>query len=512
MRVVLQISLALALAAALGSTVADGAVPTTIGFSARLVDETSGQAVTGTHRIGFALYDAETGGTALWQDTGEVTVDDGVLSTEIGRGRALDASVFDGRKLWLSVTLDDVTMEPRMAVDSVPYAIRAGAADSVDGLDGADLQKRVTGTCTSGNFVIAVNENGTVTCAPDLSGTGDVTAVFAGTGLQGGGNSGDIMLSLTQTCLMNQILKWNGSAWVCSADAGTGTAGDITAVTVGTAGGLVGGGLNGDVALTLLTNCAVGQVLKWNGAQWLCGVDNDSGGATGGDITAVTAGTGLQGGATSGDATLSLLTTCTAGQVLKWNGAAWACAADQDTDTNSGGDISDVIAGLGLVGGAAAGAATINVQAGVGIMVSADAVSIDVAYTDPRYLNTAGDTLTGALNAGGQRITNRGCPTGYVLPGPGSAVCVENVDAGTFTFSGCANRCRANGAHMCTMAELRSVLVAGFALGSTLVLDWVDDQNGDDEAMYINMSNPENPDGSRSTATAGFCRCCTDVE
>lgn len=49
-------------------------------------------------------------------------------------------------------------------------------------------------------------------------------------------------------------------------------------------------------------SCASGQVAKWNGAAWTCAADADSGG----DITAVTAGTGLSGGATSGAATLSV--------------------------------------------------------------------------------------------------------------------------------------------------------------------------------------------------------------
>jgi hypothetical protein len=52
-----------------------------------------------------------------------------------------------------------------------------------------------------------------------------------------------------------------------------------------------------------------------------------------GDITAVTtaAGSGLQGGVTTGAAALSLLTSCGASQVLKFVGSAWQCADDNTT-------------------------------------------------------------------------------------------------------------------------------------------------------------------------------------
>ena len=55
----------------------------------------------------------------------------------------------------------------------------------------------------------------------------------------------------------------------------------------------------------------------------------------GGTITGITtaAGSGLTGGTSSGVANLSLLTSCSAGQILSWNGTAWACKSVSGSGT-----------------------------------------------------------------------------------------------------------------------------------------------------------------------------------
>jgi hypothetical protein len=60
--------------------------------------------------------------------------------------------------------------------------------------------------------------------------------------------------------------------------------GDITEVTAQTGGGLTGGGTNGAVSLSLRRDCASGQVVKWDGTAWNCAADDNS---------TYTAGTGL---------------------------------------------------------------------------------------------------------------------------------------------------------------------------------------------------------------------------
>jgi hypothetical protein len=79
-------------------------------------------------------------------------------------------------------------------------------------------------------------------------GTGTITGVTtaSGSGLIGGGTSGNLNLALTNTCSANQVLQWTGSTWVCTTISGGGT---ITGVTAGT--DLTGGGTSGNVTLNL---------------------------------------------------------------------------------------------------------------------------------------------------------------------------------------------------------------------------------------------------------------------
>lgn len=76
-----------------------------------------------------------------------------------------------------------------------------------------------------------------------------------------------------------------------------------------------------------------------------------------GPISGVTAGAGLAGGGTKGTVTLSLLTTCASGQVLQWNGSTWVCATSKGTGT-----ITGVTAGADLTGGGTSGNVTLNLD------------------------------------------------------------------------------------------------------------------------------------------------------
>jgi len=105
-----------------------------------------------------------------------------------------------------------------------------------------------------------------------------------------------------------------------------------------------------------------------------------------------------------------------AGKVLTTDGSG---AVTFETPTT--GDITSVVAGSGLTGGATSGAATLNVGAGTGIDVAADAVSVDVSDFMTNGSNNRVVTATGADAMNGEaNMTFDGSTltvTGDVVPG-----------------------------------------------------------------------------------------------
>jgi hypothetical protein len=107
-----------------------------------------------------------------------------------------------------------------------------------------------------------------------------------------------------------------------------------------------------------------------------------------GTLTGVTtaSGSGLTGGGTSGTLNLSLTNACTSGQVLEWNGSAWAC-----TTPKAGGTITGVMAGTDLTGGGTSGKVTLNLNTA--------ALNSSYAQLGAANTFTGNQTLSGTITA-----------------------------------------------------------------------------------------------------------------
>ena len=128
-----QLAAVLAATMLVGIPTASAQVPTAMNFAGRVADADG--PVDGSVDLEFAIYDGATGGTQLWSEVHEgVSADQGLVHATLGSTTPLDSSVVTGASLYLEVTVNGDVMEPRVALVSVPYALRAAVADTAETL------------------------------------------------------------------------------------------------------------------------------------------------------------------------------------------------------------------------------------------------------------------------------------------------------------------------------------------------------------------------------------------
>lgn len=122
------LALGLGLMVMMGWSTAMASVPEAVTHQGRLTDS-DGVAKTGEVNLEFRIYDASTAGEVLWEGAETVDLgDSGFYSVELGDdSNPLDASVLQGGSAYLGVSVNgSEELEPRLALNSVPYAQVAG--------------------------------------------------------------------------------------------------------------------------------------------------------------------------------------------------------------------------------------------------------------------------------------------------------------------------------------------------------------------------------------------------
>ena len=114
-------------------------IPQTIAYQGYLTN-TDGDPANGATSVIFSLYDDDTGGAQLWQETQQgVVFTDGIFSVQLGSVESLDAVPF-GQPLWLNVEVvvsggGRVGLRPRVPFSAVPYAMSVRGLRTLPGED-----------------------------------------------------------------------------------------------------------------------------------------------------------------------------------------------------------------------------------------------------------------------------------------------------------------------------------------------------------------------------------------
>ncbi|MFC1982560.1 hypothetical protein ACFLV5_02080 [Chloroflexota bacterium] len=112
-------------------------IPSVINYQGTLHNPDTGYPVAdGDYTFVFSIYEDETDGVFLWQETQTVSVSGGLFSVLLGSVNPLNDDLFSDSVRYLGVKVDDnEEMIPRQLLSSVPYAFQAENAKNYEETD-----------------------------------------------------------------------------------------------------------------------------------------------------------------------------------------------------------------------------------------------------------------------------------------------------------------------------------------------------------------------------------------
>jgi hypothetical protein len=177
-------------------------VPRLIKFSGTLLDPQD-RPVAGPMGVTFALYAQHAGGAALWMETQNVKPDEKgnytvLLGAESVHGMPEELFA-SGEARWLGVQPERQIEQPRVLLVSVPYALKAGDAQTLGGLPPSAFAPANSSAPT--NFTSSSSTAPVTLVSPSFS-----TAAAPLATVGGSGTTNSIPLWITSTTLGNSIL------------------------------------------------------------------------------------------------------------------------------------------------------------------------------------------------------------------------------------------------------------------------------------------------------------------
>lgn len=374
-------------------------LPRLVRFSGTLKD-VNGNPLTGIIGVTFSLYAEQSGGVPLWLETQNVQLaKNGHYTVQLGSTKpdGLPVDLFTSEQAqWLGVQAQGQAEQVRVLLLSVPYALKAGDAETVGGLPPSAFVLAAPSSSSANGESSAASLSGSLSGAPPPAGSvtraGTIDFVPLWTSSSNIGNSVLFQSGTGSTAKIG--INTNTPGATLDVKGGTNIEGLLTLPATGTATASAGKNSQSQnfvaSSYNSSTATAVSQTFQWraeplgndtttpSGALSLLfgsgtafpaetGLKLSSKGlftfATGqtfpntGTLTGVTTATssGLTGGGTKGTVNLSLK-TCAANQVLQYVSGAWTCS-------NAGaGTITGVTAGTDLTGGGTGGTVTLNVD------------------------------------------------------------------------------------------------------------------------------------------------------
>lgn len=244
-------------------------VPRTINYQGYLTTPTGAPVNSPGLQMVFNLYNVAASGSALHTETQTVVVNNGIFNVLLGSAATLSLP-FDVQ-YYLGVTPGaDAEMSPRQPLAASPYAIRALTATSALTANSA-ITATTANSATTATTATTANSATTATTATAATTAASADALSPSATVPGSqiSNASITAAKLASSgCTGNQVLQYNGSAWIC-VTLPTPAGGTVTSIATGT--GLEGGPIttSGTIAVDFsivqprITNgCPVGSSIR----------------------------------------------------------------------------------------------------------------------------------------------------------------------------------------------------------------------------------------------------------
>lgn len=185
-------------------------VPRLINYQGTLTDPATGNPVpNGQYQMTFSIYSSDIGGNPLWQETQQVTVQNGVFNVLLGSQNPLDVGIFQSSIRYLGVKVGtDNEMTPRQRLASVPYAFQAENAQMLQGLSvDSFMRAPAVAPVISGITVSSISSSSAVISWTTNVGTN--TVIFYGTTTSFDESAGQQLLLVTSHSITLTSLNAN---------------------------------------------------------------------------------------------------------------------------------------------------------------------------------------------------------------------------------------------------------------------------------------------------------------